>query len=52
MGLVKAEAARKLEIRFPFYVKTPSYRVDLTGTKFSKNKDENLKKTQIYLPAE
>ena len=36
MGLVKAEAARKLEIRFPFYVKTPSFRVDLTGTKFSK----------------
>ena len=34
ISLVKTEAARKLKIRFPFYVKTPSFRVDLTGIEF------------------
>ena len=48
MGLVKAEAARKLEIRFPFYVKTPSFRVDLTGTKFSKKEILKEKTQSIY----
>ena len=48
MGLVKAEAARKLEIRFPFYVKTPSFRVDLTGTKFSKKKILKEKKHNLF----
>ena len=49
ISLVKTEAARKLKIRFPFYVKTPSFRVDLTGTKFSKENFEKVwKNTNLF----